>query len=159
MFLLPCWYCKRGRCLSEYAISSLGTHWLGKAAPFLPSTRWSWTAWLSLHLLSVCFNYVDQVKVQHSGMFCDASDTAAPAPGLAYSPSLQNLWRKPALFTAICVSEHLAELFRKQFWMRRGYVVNQDYFKLLKSENLGICFVGTKGKGMINKGISLTAQG
>lgn len=97
--------------------------------------------------------------MQHSGMFCHASDTAAPAPGLAYSPSLQDPWRKPALFTAICVSEHLAELFRKQIWMRRGYVVNQDYFKLLKPENLGICFVRTKGKGMINKGISPTAQG
>lgn len=94
--------------------------------------RWWWTAWLSLHLSSVWFNYIGQVKVQHSGMLCDASDTAPPAPGFAYSPSLQNLWRKPALFTAICVSEHLAECFGKQVWMRRGYLVNQDYFKLLK---------------------------
>lgn len=100
--------------------------------------RWWWTAWLSLHLLSVCFNYIGHVREQHSGMLCHA-DTAPPAPGLAYYPSLQNPWRKPALFSAICVSEHLAELFGKQFWMRRGYVVNQDYFKLLKHENLGIC--------------------
>lgn len=87
------------------------------------------------------------------GVLCHASDIAPPAPGLAYSPSLQNLWRKPALFTALCVSEHLAELFGQQFWMGRGYVVNQDYFKLLKPENLEICLVRIKGKEIINKGI------
>lgn len=87
------------------------------------------------------------------GVLCHASDIAPPAPGLAYSPSLQNLWRKSALFTALCVSGHLAELFGQQFWMGRGYVVNQDYFKLLKPENLEICLVRIKGKEIINKGI------
>lgn len=64
------------------------------------------------------------------------------------------------MFTAICVSEHLVKRFGKQVWMRRGYLVNQDYFKLLKPENLGICLVRTKGKEIINKSLWIcqTAQ-
>jgi len=34
---------------------------------------------------------------------------------------------------ALCVSEHLAEVFGEQVWMRRGYVVNQGYFKLISN--------------------------
>lgn len=30
----------------------------------------------------------------------------------------------------LCVPEHLAELFGKQVWIRKGYLVNQGYFKL-----------------------------
>lgn len=43
---------------------------------------------------------------------------------------------------ALCVSEHLTELFGKQVWMRRGYLVNQGCFKL-QPENLRSYVVGT----------------
>lgn len=67
MFLLPCWWCQCEQCLSENTVSSLETYWLGKATPFLPHHEVMMNCLVNLHLLSVCFNYIGQVKVQHGG--------------------------------------------------------------------------------------------
>lgn len=53
----------------------------------------------------------------------------------------------------LCVPEHLAELFGKQVWIRRGYLVNQSYFKLWP-ENLRsyVARTGAISKEMITRG-------
>lgn len=72
-FLLPCWSCQRERCLSEYT----GNILTWKSNTF-PASQWGDDELpANLHLLSVCFNYIGQVKVQHSGMLCRASDSSS----------------------------------------------------------------------------------